>query len=106
MTHSEIIGPWIPDEVVRGISVSVYIKLSLIWSVPALKKCINLRFCAASRLSGRILRVQRMVVLRKSSSHDVAVNCATTREQYIKCYMPGRAVIYLLAPRPLRLLET
>jgi hypothetical protein len=61
MTHSEIMGPCIPDEVVSGISVSVYMGLSLIWSVPALMKCINFRFCAASRFGGRDFSVQRMV---------------------------------------------
>ena len=100
MTHSEIIGPWIPDEVVSGISVSVYIGLSLIWSVPAVMKCIYLRFCAASRVGGRVFMVQRMVASRKSSRHDVLVNCVTRREQYTKLEMSGGAVIYPLAPRP------
>lgn len=38
MTHSAIWGPWIPEHVVRGMEVDVYIGCEEMWSVPAEKK--------------------------------------------------------------------
>ncbi len=58
-THSEIVGPWIPEEVVMGISVSVKRGWETKWSMPAERRWIRWRL-ATERWSdagkrGRVL---------------------------------------------------
>jgi len=67
MNHSVIWGPWMPEELVNGISVSWNRRLLTTWSAPAEVTWTNLRFGASEGEGGKVEKVTRIVISLKFS---------------------------------------
>ena len=75
MTHSAICGPCMPDDVVRVMSVSVYIGSFAMWFVPALIKWMRSSLGQdLGGLGGRMARVTRTVASLQYSSEPLLLS--------------------------------
>jgi hypothetical protein len=72
MTHSEICGPWTPEELVIGILVSFQTGVSTRRSAPALKRWMSLTFLRNFTSLGKTPKVTRIVASKNSSMEDVS----------------------------------